>query len=138
MRHPRLNLGQEQAELATHVGGVRLPFALANFGWPQARLTMFSEGFRIGPSCFLFFYVPRRSYRYEDLTEVQAVGNSILNLGIRFRTRRTEEWVIFWSINRARRAELLNNFEQHVPAVNVAPLPFSIFRAFFASFDDDK
>jgi hypothetical protein len=69
----------------TFLGGLRLPFILANFGWPGARLTLCDSGLQI-KSASLFFnpLMPKRAYLYADLAEVQAIGTGFLARGIRF------------------------------------------------------
>ena len=102
---------------------------LLNFGWPQARLTFYTEGIKLGPSCFLFFYTPRRSFRYDDLAEVQAIGSSILALGIRFTKRESGEWVIIWAVSRRSRTRILELLDQRTSVVKSAPTSLDIFNA---------
>jgi hypothetical protein len=98
---------------------------IANFGWPGAKLTLFSEGMTIGPSGGLFrLFVPIRRFRYDDLAEVQAIGHSKLMSGVRFVSRSTGRYAIFWTFSRP---EVMTRLGDHVQ-VNESPIALNYLR----------
>jgi hypothetical protein len=106
--------------LASFIGGLRLRPVFANWGWPGAKLTICDEGVRIGPSFIIFrFFVPVRAFRYDDLLEAQAVGTLIFGQGIRFTSRTTDRWAIFWSGSRQDILALLGSLTE---VVNAQPI----------------
>ena len=119
-----VTVGSPLPGVPSFVGGLRLPIVFLNFGWPSARLTLCNEGLRIGPSCFLFYpFCPRRSFKYDDLAEVQATGNNKLRiLGIRFSSRLSGKWVIFWTFSSVKRAEILETLSTLTDSVNDVPI----------------
>lgn len=101
---------------------MRLRFLFANWGWPGARLTLCVEGLVIGPSCGIFRpFVPSRSFLYDDLAEVQAIGTSRLLSGIRFVSRSSGKYAIFWTFSRP---AVLAQLRKHVE-VNELPAKFN-------------
>jgi hypothetical protein len=83
------------------VGGMRL--MLFNATWPLVRLKLLEEGLRLESSIrVLRWLVPVWEIRFDDVSEVQAVGRiPLFTTGIRIRARSTNECIIFWSVNRA-------------------------------------
>ena len=119
MRAP-VSVGPPIPGVQTYIGGLRLKFVFLNFGWPAARLTLCEEGLHIGPSMFVFRpFVPVRAFRYDDLLEVQAIGNFVLTRGIRFTSRSTGRWAIFWTLSRAEILSHVSELTQHVNEVPV-------------------
>src|ERR1700688_420256 len=107
VRH-KVEVGAPLPDMPSFVGGLRLRLVFTNWGWPGARLTLCNEGVRIGPSWSIFRpIVPVRTFRYDDLSEVQAVGDFFAWWGIRFSSRSSGTWAIFWTISRARRMRIL-------------------------------
>lgn len=87
MRH-EVKISSPLAAMPSFIGGLRLRFIFANWGWPGVRLTLFTEGVRIGPAWMIFRpFVPVGDFRYDDLSEVQAIGISKMFPGIRFGSR---------------------------------------------------
>jgi hypothetical protein len=108
------------------VGGIRvgsarvtLPFFLGwNASFPFVRLSLFSDGLRLERSHrSLRYLIPTWEVRYDDLIEVQAVGR----LGIRFRTRSTNEWAIFWAKDRS---AVMRAVAEHGVVVNTEAVRF--------------
>ena len=107
---------------SSFIGGMRL--AWFNATWPLVRLGLRRNGIRLEPSTrFLRWIVPVWEVRYDELLEVQAVGNiPLFTVGIRLRA--TSGWVVFWAMNAKVREGVLRRIaEQGVP-VGVAPKPF--------------
>jgi hypothetical protein len=95
-------VGPQRLDLPTFVGGLRLPFFFANFGWPGAMLTIHSDGVVVGPSYLIFVpFVPKRLFRFGD-SDIQAIGTMALSRGIRFSSRSSGRWAIFWCAPQAR------------------------------------
>lgn len=94
----------------TFIGGLRVPLWGANIlgGWnvtaPFARLSLFDGGLRISGSTRVLSFllpVPTWEARYEELTEVAAVGKiEGITSGVLFRTADRRRWVVFWTFNR--------------------------------------
>src|ERR1700686_1798696 len=105
----------------TFIGGMRL--ALWNATWPLVRLSLFAHGVRLEASVWILkVLVPTWEATYEDIVEVQAMGRiSLVTTGIRFRTRSTNEWVIFWTL---RRPEVLQAIAEKGLVVNADPVRF--------------
>jgi len=92
--------------------------------WPLAKLDLFANGLRIGPSThWLGFVLSKWEARFEELTEVQAVGRSRLASYIRFRVGRYEV-ALFGSFNRP---EVLRCLEELGLSVGLDPEPFRFF-----------
>ena len=100
--------------------------AAFNASWPLARLKLFPGGIRLQPSAWLFsIIVPVWEARYDELTEVQAVGRiPLITTGIRFRVGTGEDWIIFWSFNRAR---ILRQLIELGVAAGTTPGRFHLF-----------
>jgi hypothetical protein len=93
--------GLQGGPVRTFVGGIRLPhnynFMRYNATWPCVRLSLFANGFRMGPSASgLRLSVPTWEARFDELDVVQAAGSA----GILFRKRESQEWAIFWTFDR--------------------------------------
>jgi hypothetical protein len=102
----RLTEGLQGPRLTSFVGGMRTqprfrPEGL-NATVPLARLSIFSNGIRVGPSSSLLsMSVPTWEARFDELDVIQAIGRvQGLTTGILFRKSQSHEWVIFWSTNR--------------------------------------
>jgi len=66
--------------------------------------------------------VPVWQARYDDLDDVQAVGNTpSIATGIRFRTASTGEWAVFWTTERPR---VLQALVAHGVDVKAEPISF--------------
>ncbi|HUC15622.1 MAG TPA: hypothetical protein VMS00_14325 [Acidimicrobiales bacterium] len=100
-------------------------------GWnatiPFARLSFFSEGLRLGSSIrFLPFraLMPVWEARYDELTEVSAIGPiPLMNWGVRFRVA-SDEWIVFWTL---RRSKVLQEVAARGVTVNTKPVRFRYF-----------
>jgi hypothetical protein len=122
VRHD-VEVGPPLTEMPSFVGGLRLRLVFANWGWPGARLTLCNEGVRIGPAWTVFRpFVPVRPFRYDDLSEVQAIGNSLGMQGIRFCSHSSGRWAIFWTFSRARRTKILEILRTLTSNVNSDPI----------------
>ncbi len=129
-------LGVGVAPERTFIGGVRAPLWGFNLvgGWnatvPFARLSLFAEGLRLGsslPFLPLKFLVPVPTWeaRYEELSEVSAVGNiSGFTTGVRFRATRASEWIVFWTLDRP---NVLQALAARGVAVTTTPVRFRYF-----------
>jgi hypothetical protein len=81
-----------------------------NLPWPFAKLEVFDEGVRVGPSRpILRYIVPTWEAHKSEFTEIQAIGG-IANGGVRFRIVDAEEWIIFWTF---RADECIRRIEMH-------------------------
>lgn len=102
----RLTDGLQGQRLTSFVGGMRTQPRLGPAGFnatvPLVRLSLFSNGLRVGPSSSLLsMSVPTWEARFEELDVIQAVGRvKGLTTGILFRKSKSHEWVIFWTTNR--------------------------------------
>jgi hypothetical protein len=120
----RVDIGDHLDGEPSFIGGLRLPNVFLNFGWPGARLTLRSDGVVIGPSWAVFRpFVPSHRFRYDDLAEVQAVGQSKITCGIRFVSRSTGKYAIFWTFSRPK---VLGRLREHVQ-VNESPVRLDYF-----------
>jgi hypothetical protein len=100
-RSPSTDVGPPLEGNPGFVGGLRLRPIFANWGSPGVKLTLCEEGIRIGPiSIILRALVPVQTFRYDDLAEVQAIGISKWVQGIRFTSRSSGRWAIFWTFSR--------------------------------------
>ena len=110
-------VGPQRLDLPNFIGALRLPFILANFGWPSTMLTLHTEGVVIGPSSFIFRpFVPFRAFQFDDC-DIQAIGTFILNRGVRFYERSSGRWVIFALIPRDRLLEILSDLSDDVKPI---------------------
>ena len=76
---------------------------------------MCNEGVVIGPSWIVFrLFVPTRQFRYDDLAEAQAIGTRFGFKGIRFTSRSTGKWAIFWTWSREQIFPILSNLTESV------------------------
>ena len=113
-------VGPQRMDLPTFVGGLRLPFFFANFGWPGSRLIIHSDGVVLGPSYLIFVpFVPKRLFRFSDC-DIQAVGTMILTQGIRFCSVSSGRWAVFWCPPKAR-PQILDILGRL--SVNLNPVP---------------
>jgi hypothetical protein len=113
----------EDSPEAAFVGGMRLGGSLRGYNatWPLARLTLVRDGFRIERSARLL-PVPSWAARYDELTEVQAVGKiSLFTTGVRFRAS-DGAWVVFWTRDRI---AVMEAFASRGVAVNTEPIRFN-------------
>jgi hypothetical protein len=108
----------------SYVGGMRLKSFNATL--PLVRLDLFEDALRMRSSIRLLNrLVPVWEARFEELTEVRAIGgSSIFTSGIRFRVHPTSDWVIFWT---SARPNVLSRIEALGLSVNRDPLRFNIF-----------
>lgn len=110
-------IGVRRPDLPAFVGGLRLPFLFANFGWPGAKITFHTEGVQLGPSAWIFRpFVPTRKFRFDDC-DIQAVGTLWFLTGIRFRSTSIDRWAIFWSFSRERILTVLADMSNRVNTV---------------------
>lgn len=117
-------VGTPLCDLPSFVGGLGLNFFPFNWGWPGVRLRIFTEGIWIGPSFLIFrLIVPVRTFRFDDLAEVQAIGSRFPFKGILFRSRSSAKWAIFGTPYKRR--EILNILSQFIQNVNVVPSRFN-------------
>jgi hypothetical protein len=103
-------LGHGQLAMRAFVGGVRTPLWHVTLlgGWnvtyPLANLSLFDDGLRISGNRRLLPFsilVPKWEARYEELTEVAAVGKiDGITSGVLFRTAEKGGWILFWTISR--------------------------------------
>ena len=108
MKHD--DVGSPLADSPTFVGGLLLRMFR---GYPAARLDLCSEGLRLGPSTWLLRpLVPVRTFRYDDLREVQATGNRGHTFGIRFAARSTGDVATFYSWREEDRTAILDALEE--------------------------
>jgi hypothetical protein len=120
------SLGRPVPESPTYIGGVRFTRVPFDFGWPAARLVVFDGGVWIGPSALIFrLFIPERRFRFDDCN-IQSIGQSFLATGIRFQSRETGGWVIFWS--RKKRGTILRELQSRSSEVKVEPIPLDFFR----------
>jgi hypothetical protein len=102
----RLTDGLQGQRLASFIGGIRTQPRIGPMGFnasvPMVRLSLFSNGVRVGPSSSLLsMSVPTWEARFEELDVIQAIGRlKGITTGILFRKSQSHEWVIFWSLNR--------------------------------------
>jgi hypothetical protein len=102
----RLTDGLQGPRLASFIGGIRTQPRLTPAGFnatvPMVRLSLFSNGLRVGPSTpLLSLSVPTWEARFDELDVIQAVGRvQGLTTGVLFRKSQSHEWVIFWTTNR--------------------------------------
>lgn len=102
----RLTDGLQGERLTSFVGGMRRQPRLSpqafNATGPFVRLSIFSNGVRVGPSSSLLsMSVPTWEARFDELDVIQAIGRvKGLTTGILFRKSQSHEWVIFWTANR--------------------------------------
>ena len=119
------DIGQSLQDEPSFIGGLRLRNVFANFGWPGARLTLCRDGLTIGPSWAVFRpFVPTRQFRYDDLAEVQAIGHSTLMSGIRFVSRSTGKYAVFWTFSRPK---VMARLREHTK-VNDSPVSLNYLR----------
>jgi hypothetical protein len=102
----RLTEGLQGPLLASFVGGMRTQPRIGPVGFnasvPLARLSIFSNGLRVGPSSSLLsLMVPTWEARFDELDDIQAIGRlKGLTTGILLRKAQSHEWVVFWTLNR--------------------------------------
>jgi hypothetical protein len=120
-------IGQAIPSSPTYIGGVRFTKIPFDFGWPAARLVVCEQGVWIGPSALIFrLFIPAKQFRFDD-SDIQSIGRTSLNAGIRFHSRETGRWVIFWSWGR-RRGEILKELQSLTGGVSAKPIPLNFFR----------
>jgi len=114
-------------DVESYVGGMSLSFPLAHWGWPGVRLTVLRDGVVLGPSAnFLRFVVPTRVFYFNDLGPVEAVGKMWIDQGIRFISKSSGSWAIFWT---TKRSEMLDSLDSLVPeGVERIPRPYRLFK----------
>jgi hypothetical protein len=105
------DLGDEVSPEFSHVGGARLQGF--NATWPLIRLDLFGTGLRLRDRLKLpGIQMPNWEARYDELTEVQAVGRTpLFSTGIRFRGAEPHEWIVFWVMTG--RQDVLTRIESH-------------------------
>jgi hypothetical protein len=102
----RLTEGLQGQRLMSFVGGMRMQPRLGppsfNASVPFARLSVFTNGVRLGPSSSLLsLQVPTWEARFDELDVIQAIGRvKGVTTGVLFRKSQSREWVIFWTGNR--------------------------------------
>jgi hypothetical protein len=102
----RLTDGLQGPLLTSFVGGMRTQPRIGPVGFnatvPLARLSIFSNGLRVGPSSSLLsLSVPTWEARFDELDVIQAIGRvKGFTTGILLRKSQTHEWVVFWTLNR--------------------------------------
>lgn len=99
MRDPT-ETGGEGVPLRTFVGGRRT--GLLNATWPLVRLELFSDRIRMVANYRLLrAAVPKWEASFDEITEVRAIGKiGLLNTGIRFRTKHSTDFAVFWTVHR--------------------------------------
>lgn len=126
MKHD--DVGSPLADSPTFVGGLLLRMFR---GSPAARLDLCSEGLRLGPSTWILRpLVPVRTFRYDDLGEVQATGDRGRSFGIRFTARSTGSQATFDSWREEDRTAILDALEGlgvkvHRSPERLPPIPWS-------------
>jgi hypothetical protein len=70
-------------------------------------------------------FIPVRRFRFDD-SNIQAIGRSSLIAGIRFQSRTTGRWMVFWSLKK--RGSILRELQSRSPGVTVEPIPLNYFR----------
>jgi hypothetical protein len=121
----RLTDGLQGTRLASFVGGMRTQPRIGPTGFnatvPMARLSVFSNGVRVGPSSSLLsISVPTWEARFDELDVIQAIGRlQGLTTGILFRKSKSHEWVIFWTLHRD---AVFTTFEQMGITVSREPV----------------
>ncbi len=117
----RADLGGQVSDFS-YLGGMR--HGGFNASWPLVRLDLFPTGRRMLSSTRLLRgLVPQWEARFDELREVQAVGKiKWLSTGIRFRTERVDDWIVFWTIHRPRVLASIENF-----GVTVNPDPKRVY-----------
>lgn len=124
----RDDVGSPLAESPTFVGGLRVRMFR---GSPAARLVLCSEGLRLGPSTWILRpLVPVRTFRYDDLSEVQATGNRGHTFGIRFAARSTGDVATFYSWRQEDRTAILDALDGlrvkiHRTPERLPPIPWA-------------
>jgi len=102
----RLTDGLQGQRLMSFVGGMRKQPRFGPSGFnasvPMVRLSVFSNGVRLGPSSSLLsMQIPTWEARFDELDVIQAIGRvKGVTTGILFRKSQSREWVIFWTLNR--------------------------------------
>jgi hypothetical protein len=102
----RLTDGLQGPLLTSFVGGMRTQPRIGPVGFnatvPLARLSIFSNGLRVGPSSSLLsLSVPTWEARFDELDVIQAIGRvKGFTTGILLRKSQSHEWVVFWTLNR--------------------------------------
>jgi hypothetical protein len=94
-----------------------------NDTWPLARLDVFSNGLRIGPSTrFVRPLVPTWEVQLDELTESQVI-TCMGSKGVRFRASDPADWIVFWTF---RPSEVISYLSGHGVNVNeqVRRVPF--------------
>lgn len=101
--------GGEKTPTHSFVGGRRT--GLLNATWPLVRMDLYGDGIRFRPSArFLHALIPTWEARFDEITEVRAVGNTdFFATGIRFRTNRPADFAVFWTFHRS---EVLDALEE--------------------------
>gem|GEM_PF-2988106 len=82
-----------------------------NATWPLVALEVHSAGVRLVPTIGLIPRPPTWEARYDELSEVRAVGKlPIVTTGVRLRVGDGEdEWVVFWHFRRRKPMQALEN-----------------------------
>jgi hypothetical protein len=121
----RLTDGLQGPRLTSFIGGIRTQPRLTPEGFnatvPLVRLSLFSNGLRVGPSTpLLSMSVPTWEARFDELDVIQAIGRVRgVTTGILFRKSQSHEWVIFWTSNRE---EVFTTLEQMNVTVSREPV----------------
>lgn len=121
----RLTDGLQGPRLTSFIGGMRTQPRLSPTGFnatvPMVRLSVFSNGVRVGPSSpVLSMSVPTWEARFDELDVIQFIGRVRgLTTGILLRKSQSHEWVIFWTTNRER---VFTELEQMGVAVSREPV----------------
>jgi hypothetical protein len=98
--------------VATFIGGMR--HGAYNFTIPLVRLEFFVDGLRLSSSTRLLRRaVPILEARFEDISNVQVVGNW-LGSGIRIQSKHNEPAVVFWSTSPEKVLSLFHNLGLNV------------------------
>jgi hypothetical protein len=119
------SLGEPIPNSPTYVGGVRYTRVPFDFGWPCARLVVLDQGVWIGPSALVFrLFVPVRRFSFEE-SDIQPIGRSSWFAGIRFHSRESGYWMVFWTW---RRNEILREIQSLTSGVTSEPIPVNFFR----------
>jgi hypothetical protein len=121
----RLTDGLQGQRLASFIGGIRTQPRVAPRSFsasaPLVRLSLFSNGVRLGPSSSLLsMSVPTWEARFDELDVIQAIGRlKGMTTGILFRKSQSHEWVIFWTMGRD---QIFTTFEQMGVIVSREPV----------------
>jgi hypothetical protein len=104
--YSRLTEGLQGQRLMSFIGGMRQQPRFSTRGFsatvPMVRLSVFSNGVRLGPSSSLLsMSIITWEARFDELDVIQAIGRlKGLTTGILFRKSQSHEWVIFWTTDR--------------------------------------